>query len=151
MDWVVDTDVLVRAEQLDDRHDHWVNVMQLLTRMNNLTHSLVVDYDDKISSEYRSNLSATGWVYKLLARFVLRGHVRYVSGRLSNRINRGLRSLGFHDDDDVFVAVASRTSSGLLVAEESDYSQPVVDFLVGHRIRVVDCISASAEVDRLPP
>ena len=148
MDWVIDTDVLVRAENLANGHDHWLNVFRLLSSMDSLNHLLAMDHSHKVMGEYRRNLSPNGWVGKLLAKFAKRGKVRYLSGELPNRIYAGLRSLGFDEDDDVFVAVATRTTNKLLVAEESDYSQPVVDFLLEHRVRVVDCVFASEEANR---
>ena len=151
MDWVIDTDVLVRADNLGNGHDHWSNVMDLLSSMDRLGHSLVVDYEHKILGQYYSNLTRHGWIIKLLGKFSTRGRIRFVSGGLSDSTYTGLRTRGFHDDDDVFVAVTSNSSSGLLVAEESDYSQPVVEFLLERGIRVVDCAFASAGVNRKAP
>ena len=122
--------------------------MQLLMNMSNLSDFLVVDHGDEIKNQYERNLSRNGWVSKLLAKFVSRGRVHYVSGHLSARIYNRLRSLEFDDDDDVFVAVAGRTLSGLLVAEESDYSPQVVDYLSDQAVRVVDCALAKAESSR---
>ena len=151
MDWVIDTDVLVRAEILANGHDHWLNVFRLLSSMDALGDSLVVDHEGEVLRQYRNNLSPGGFVGQLLSRFTIRNQIRYVSGRLQQRIAAGLRSLRFDSDDDVFVAVASRSSSGLVLAEESDYSQPVVDFLSGHGVRVVDCVFAVGEVNRHSP
>ncbi len=145
MDWVIDTDVLVRAEDGDERHDHCFNVLGLLGVILKSGHDIVIDDCDKINSQYRNNLYATGLVYRFLKTFASRGQVRYVSGRLINRLSTELRRLGFDSDDDVFVAVATRTSSGRLVAEESDYTDSVVDYLSSEGLQVLDCQAASAE------
>ena len=137
----------MRADRFDDDHDHWSNVMRLLTEMDNLDHFLVVDQQDKIFGEYHRNLSRDSWVQKIVDRFVSRNKVIYYSGRLTASIARGLRELGFDVDDDVFVAVAHRTSSGWLVAEESDYSGAVIDFLSGYGVRVMECNAAQSEID----
>ena len=151
MDWVIDTDVLVRADQLGNGHDHWLNVFRLLSSIDVMGDSLVVDHEHIIEGQYRTNLSNTGFVVKLINKFATRNRIRFVSGVLPRQISSGLRSLGFHNDDDVFVTVASRTSSGLLVAEESDYCPPIVEFLLQHSIRVFNCVIASGEVNRQSP
>ena len=151
MDWVIDTDVLVRADNLVNGHNHWFNVIGILRDMYIRGHSLSIDHEGVIDSQYRRNLGPRGLVYKFLGMLASRGQIRYLSGQLPRGIDVGLRALGFDIDDDVFVAVTSRTSSGLLVAEESDYCQPVVDFLLEHRIRVVDCVFASREVNIRSP
>ena len=44
MDWVIDTDVLVRAEGFDERHEHWFNINDLLGIIRQADHSIVMDY-----------------------------------------------------------------------------------------------------------
>lgn len=145
MDWVIDTDVLVRADEFDERHDHFINVMQLLGTMLRSEHVIAVDYEHKIRKEYRENLDPAGWVHKLLRKFVKGGRVVYKSGKLTNRISRKLRLMNFDTDDDVFVAVAYRSSSRRLVAEESDYTDSIIDYLESEGVRIIDCKVALAE------
>ena len=144
MDWVIDTDVLARANDGDESHDHCFNVLQLLGTIRMSGHVIVVDDEGKVDREYRRNLDPAGMVNRLLIRLGKNNQMRYVSGRLTNRIERELRRLRFDSDDDVFVAVASRTSTGRLVAEESDYSTSVVDYLASEGIRVINCEVALA-------
>ena len=146
MDWVIDTDVLVQADRFENDHEHWVNVSQLLANIRELQHSLVVDFDHKILGEYYSNLARSGWVVKWLGYLTARGQVRQVSGDLPNSIYRGLRSLKFDVDDDVFIGVTTRTTDKHLLAEESDYSPEVTSFLSDHGISVVDCVAACARI-----
>ena len=145
MDWVIDTDVLSRADVGDENHDHCFNVVQLLATMRGSSHVIAMDSEGRIAGEYQRNLNSSGMVNKLLIRLGKDNQIRYVSGQLTNRIERGLRRLGFDSDDDVFVAVATRTSTGRLVAEESDYSDTVVGYLSSQGVRVIDCETALAE------
>ena len=147
MDWVIDTDVLVRADRYDENHDHWVRVSGLLSAIDRLSHTLVVDNEDKIKNEYDRNLNNSGWVRRYIQRFTFRGQVRYVSGSLYNRIYNRLRALRFDADDDVFIAVATRTTTHRLVAEESDYSTSVVDYLASEGVRVINCETAVTEAN----
>ena len=142
MDWVIDTDVLVRADRLDDCHDHWNQVFGLLHSIDRKHDYLAVDGEDIIKAQYDRTISRSGWVYRFVQKFISRGQILYVSGRLTNRLASRLRSLHFDSDDDVFVAVATRTSSHRLVAEESDYTDPVVEHLQTVGVYVVDCRTA---------
>ena len=67
MDWVIDTDVLVRAEGLDERHEHWFNINDLLGIIRQSDHYIVMDYDGAIEEQYRNNLQPLGWVYRFLS------------------------------------------------------------------------------------
>ena len=138
MDWVIDTDALVRADDGDEDHEHCFNIMDLLGTIRHSDHYLVVDYDGTIEEQYRNNLQPMGWVYRFFRNFVNQAKVRYVSGRLTNRLSIGLDSLRFDPDDHVFVAVA-HVSKGRLVAEESDYTEAVVEYLSNEGVQVVDC------------
>ena len=59
------------------------------------------------------------------------------------RLKSKLNGLNFDNDDYPFVAVASRTGSGKLVAEESDYSAAVRAALTTAGIAVLDCTAAT--------
>ena len=151
MDWVIDTDVLARADCGDDCHDHCINVLQLLGTMRASGHVLVVDHELKVIEEYRRNLRPTGVVQKFLKKFADDGKIQYKSGRLVDRMSRKLRRMRFDADDDVFVAVAHGSSSGRLVAEESDYTDSVIDYLASQSVRVINCVTALAEnIERYP-
>ena len=148
MDWVIDTEVLARAEGLDERHEHWFNVNELLGIIRQSDHYIVMDYDGTIDNQYRKNLQPLGWVHRFLRNFVNQAKIRYVSGRLTNQLSEGLDLLHFDPDDHVFVAVAHATrgdSVGRLVAEESDYNDSVIEYLFGQGVQVMDCQAALAE------
>ena len=66
MDWVIDTDVLVRADDWNENHGHCFNVMDLLGIIRQSDHYLVLDYDGTIEQQYRKNLQPRGWVSKVL-------------------------------------------------------------------------------------
>ena len=148
MEWVIDTEVLVHADRLDDRHDHWNHVFGLLDSIDRQNDFLAVDHEDIIRSQYDRNINRSGWVYKFVKKFISRDQILYVSGRLTNRVSSQLRSLHFDPDDDVFVAVATRTSTHRLVAEESDYNDSVIEYLSSVGVQVIDCTAASAEARR---
>ena len=148
MHWVIDTEVLACADRGKECHDHFFNVQQLLGTIRSSGHFIVVDHEGEIEKEYRDNLTSTGWVYKFLNSFSKRGKVLYLSGRLANRLTNGLRHLQFDPSDYPFVAVAKRDSTHLLVAEESDYTESVVEYLSGEGVQVVDCAAALAEAAR---
>lgn len=144
MDWVVDTDVLVRADENLDDHDHWTNVFRLLDEMYRGGDSIVVDYGHEINRQYRHHLTAHGWVIKFINKFARTGQTRFVAGNLTRRVTARLRAIGFHDDDDVFIGAASN-SSGALLAEESDYTLQVVSILSEHGVVVMNCVRAAIE------
>ena len=148
MDWAIDTDVLVRVDTGDESHDHCFNVMDLLGIIRQSDHYIVVDQGGLIEGQYRNNLLQVGWVHRFLRNIINQAKIRYVSGSLTNRITGGLDSLHFDPDDHVFVAVAHATrgdSVGKLVAEESDYTDSVIEYLSNQGVQVMDCQAALAE------
>jgi hypothetical protein len=149
MEWVIDTQVLVRADENNNSHDHLFNVAHLLDSMVRFGHFLSVDIEGRIQGEYRRRLNPNGYVQEYLHYLVSRGRVNYYAGQLTNNVRRGLRSLRFDKDDDVFVGVAARISGGKLVAEESDYTLEVIQFLSVHDIHVMDCAAAVVEIDAI--
>ena len=148
MEWVIDTEVLVHADGLDDRHDHWNHVFGLLDSIDRQSDFLAVDHEDIIRAQYDRNINKSGWVYKFVKKFISRGKILYVSGRLTNKVSSRLRSLRFDPDDDVFIAVATRTSTHRLVAEESDYTDAVIEYLSGEGVLVLGCQAALDEARR---
>ena len=145
MDWVIDTDVLVRADEGDENHEHCFNVIDLLGIIRRSDHYLVVDYGGLIERQYRRKVPPRGLVSKILRNLVNQAKIFYVSGMLTNRITGGLDALHFDTDDHVFVAVAHATkgdSTGKLVAEESDYNDDVVEYLAGEGVLVMRCQAA---------
>ena len=144
MDWVIDTDVLVRANDNVEDHDHWTNVFRLLDAMDRGGDSIVVDYNHEINRQYRDNLTAQGWVIKFINKFARTGQTKFVSGYLTRRLTARIRAIGFHDDDEVFIGAASN-SSGALLAEESDYTPEVISILSEHGVVVMDCARAGIE------
>ena len=148
MYWVIDTDVLVRAEEGDENHDHCFNVMYLLGIIRQPDHYLVMDHNGTIEEQYRNNLQPRGWAHRFLKDFFNQAKIRFVSGRLINRLTGRLDSLHFDPDDHVFVAVAHATkgdSMGKLIAEESDYTDAVIEYLSGEGVLVLGCQAALAE------
>ena len=144
MYWVIDTDVLARADRFDTEHDLYFNVISLLSAIRSSNYFIVVDHDHRILGEYRRNLAPNGWVAKFLAEFEKQHRVHSISGTLDSRIANALRDMGFDRDDEVFVAVAHNTPGSRLVAEESDYTARVVAYLATEGVAVLDCAGAVA-------
>lgn len=144
MYWAIDTDVLARADRLDTEDDLYFNVISLLNAIRSSNYFIVVDHDHRILGEYRRNLNPNGWVAKFLAEFEKQRQVYSISGTLNNRIANRLRAMGFDRDDEVFVAVAHNTPGSRLVAEESDYTPAVAEYLATEGVAVLDCAGAVA-------
>jgi hypothetical protein len=150
MEWVIDTQVLVDADKNDNSHGHLLNVTHLLDSMIRFGHFLAVDTEGRIEDQYRKQrLNPNGYVQVVLRHLVSRGRLIHYAGQLTNNVRLGLRSLSFDKDDDVFVGVAARISGGKLVAEESDYTLKVIQFLSDHEIHVMDCAAAGVEIDAI--
>ena len=148
MDWVIDTDVLVGVDSGNEDHGHCLNVIHLLGIIRQSDHFIVIDHEGTIQRQYQKNLKRQGWVHRFLKDFVNQSKIRYESGKLNNRLTSKLNSLHFDPDDHVFVAVAYATrgdSVGRLVAEESDYTDSVIEYLLEQNVRVMDCSAALAE------
>ena len=144
--WVIDTDVLVRASHGDVAHSHTDNTLRLLGSLPIGGDSLAVDYGYVILREYWGNIRPNSAIGRLLRQLFKNDKILYVSGELASHIERHLTALAFDPDDYVFVAVAHNAPDSLLVAEESDYTTDVVSYLFGEGVSVLDCAEAAREV-----
>lgn len=131
IDFVVDTWVLATCHesQSEDSLDAIALLYALLR-----SHRLVLDSEGDIEKEYKPYIWMKGnggivsvWWRKMMRRG---GKFYYLSNTVPSNHKSHLRDkLGFDSSDLKFVGVASRTHLGYLVAEESDYSQPVCDYV----------------------
>ena len=89
------------------------------------------DYGGEMEAQYRRNIDRSSYARRWLSYMASRtGKMTWFDGQLPNRhTNALLNLLGFDRDDLVFVAVASKGSSKLLVSEDSDYDEPVNKYL----------------------
>jgi hypothetical protein len=126
-EWVVDTWVLKVAA--DSSHDLALDALALLREILE-HHSIALDHEDHIWCQYRDNIPRNSHVQKWWASMVSRGRTARHSGKVDQRPKTHLlENLRFHDDDLPFVAVASKAKNRLLVAQESDYTDEVVQYL----------------------
>lgn len=134
-EWVIDTNILYIASNFRPRAK-MLQVHHLLTTIwETPQHKVAVDSEGKIEAEYkrcfsisngRNEFQCQWWIY---IKQIARKTVTY-SGNLSNKhTNYLIRRLRFHNDDLPFVGVASKTKDKLLVAEESDYTSQVREYL----------------------
>jgi len=125
MDWTLDTWVLHKAAGGD-----W-DAAVLLGNILHKHHGVALDHENQIKTQYENCARETGhklirkWVQEVILKLA---HWR--SGKLTLSHQRALQNLKFDKGDWVFVAVASRTQSKLLVAEESDYTSKVKEYLL---------------------
>ncbi|MCH7929778.1 MAG: hypothetical protein IIA01_04660 [Proteobacteria bacterium] len=127
-EWVIDTVVL--AITGDHRADKFLDAIGFLDRVR-LNHHIALDSQREIEAQYRRNIDRTSYAHKWLSYMASRaGKMTWCDGRLSDGHTAALIDrLGFDRDDLVFVAVASKGSSKLLVSEDSDYDEPVNKYL----------------------
>lgn len=126
-EWVLDTWVLRVAADVSD--DLALDALALLREILE-HHSIALDAEGHIWREYQRNIAPKSHVEKWWALMVSRGRTVRCSGKLDRRPEEHLlESLKFHNDDLPFVGVACKTKSRLLVAEESDYTDQVAQYL----------------------
>jgi len=131
IDFVVDTWVLATCHESNS--DDSLDAIGLLHALLN-SHRIVLDLEGDIEREYKPYIWMGGkggivstWWRKMMRRG---DKFYYLSNTVPSHHKSHLRDkLGFDSSDLKFVGVASRTTSGYLIAEESDYSQPVRDYI----------------------
>lgn len=151
-EWTIDTHVLYKAA--DNEFPAIRFLLNVLKR-----HKAAFDHEGHIEKEYRACFNSTQrdkkpgspFIKKWFAEVVAKKARIFFSGKLSERHKGALLSLDppFDDDDLPFVAVCAQTQSKLLVAEETDYSEPVKDYLSREMgIRVLTIAEAEKESER---
>lgn len=132
-EWVIDTEVLYKASNFQAP----AKALQTHHFLTNIWESpqqkVAVDSEGKIEAEYERCFSDPKnefqWQWWKYIKWNAKKVVSY-PGKLSNEhTNHLIRSLRFHNDDLPFVGVASKTRDKLLVAEESDYTTQVREYL----------------------
>lgn len=145
LDWVIDAQILVDADNNVVDHGHLQNVLQLLTDIRKNNQPFCVDHYFYVLGQYRKNLNPTGTIAALLNDFMSRNQIRFVDDHPPRKLLNELRNLQFDEDDLVFVGIACHSSSGFLVAEESDYTAEIIDLLARHGVKVLDCQCACSK------
>ncbi|MCS6805950.1 MAG: hypothetical protein RMM98_06295 [Acidobacteriota bacterium] len=146
-EWTIDTYVLYKAADVE-----WSAIMFLGNVRKR--HKVAFDLEAHIEIEYRTCIETTQTQNKPGSELIKRWFADVVakkarifhSGKLPVKHEKALRELGFDDDDLPFVAVCRRTTSRLLVSEDSDYTDAIKDYLVQKMgIRVLTIAEAEEE------
>ena len=128
-EWVVDPRVLKRADDLSGDVELTLTVQAFLFELLQ-RHSIALDAEEHIWGEYQRNFPPQSYIRRWWTAMVRKGKVVTRCGKLDYRPEKHLlEKLRFHDDDLPFVAVASKGKDRLLVAQESDYTEGVVQYL----------------------
>lgn len=127
-EWVLDTWALRVAQ--DYRHPKSLQTLALLEEIKQ-RHRIAIDHGGLVLVEYRNNAPwnthAGQWLNLILSRS---NNVFSRTGKLSRRHESDLlEGLHFDKSDLVFLALASEGPDKFLVAEESDYSAQVREYL----------------------
>lgn len=141
MDLVVDTYVICKAgEPFDPQYMSAITFLHLIMES---PHRIAMDAETYIDAQYRTYIRRSPhlepWWNKMLFHA---GNVSQFSGKCTQAVSSKLAELRFDSDDHPFVGVAYRCNGDILVAEESDYSEPVRSYLASIGIRVVSIAEA---------
>jgi len=127
-EWVLDTWLLEIAQ--DPFNEASLRALTLLEEIKS-RHRIGVDFEYRILREYfryaRADSHVGQWLRVIIGRS---DKVVWRAGNVaSERKNKLLNDLGFDRADLVFVGVAAEGPDKVIVSEESDYSEPVRDYL----------------------
>ena len=125
--FTIDTEILKAATDDDDeRYGQAIGLCEDIAE----AHRIGLDHDDAIHREYAPWLNASKYLTKWYWKIRNRGRACFCHGCLpAPHTSCLLEGLKFHDDDLKFVAVAYNSGHGILVAEESDYTDAVREYL----------------------
>jgi hypothetical protein len=128
-EWVLDTWLLCIA--LDYKNPEAITAISFLEEIRS-HHCIAVDHDGKIFHEYWRHAPANSHVGQWLRQIVNRSDkIHYFDGKLgATHKHKLLNNLGFDYSDLVFVGVSANSQTKVIVSGDSDYSQPVRDYLM---------------------
>ncbi len=114
----------------DCNHAKALQTLSLLEEIKQ-GHQITLDHGRSVLAQYFNNTPANShagqWLKLILSRS---NKIFWRTGRLSNRHEVELvEGLGFDTSDLIFVALASEGPDKLLVAEESDYTPEIKEYL----------------------
>lgn len=143
-DWTLDTYVLYKAAEVD------YDAIALLNKIILGGHLVAFDAEGHIEQEYRKCITkaqrnrtpgcvALGKWFKVVVNKL----AFKCCGKLHTKHRNKLKKLRFDTSDWPFVAVCFRTACRRLVAEESDYTEEVIDCLKNDMEICVLCIKDS--------
>lgn len=126
-EFVVDTCVLAISQ---DPHDERALDALALLHQIKVSHRVAIDHNKRILAEYFRNAPANShagqWLKTILSRA---DKVSFYPAQLSRHHRQGLEELSFDRSDIPFVATCADSVDGLLVSEDSDYTEEVRRYL----------------------
>lgn len=124
-DWTIDTKILYMVE--DD-----FRAINFLDNVRLRKHIVVLDFEGRIVREYRSCFNSVSYAMrKALNKWFSAIRIRYFSNCLDSKCRTKLTKLKFHQDDWPFIGICIKSNNKKLVAEESDYTDEVKEYLEG--------------------
>lgn len=144
--WTIDAWVIYVAS--DSTQELYLKAVEFLNAVA-IEGRICVDHGGKILDEYEACFAGfpTGFPVKWFDRMQRSGRIDFLAENLSEKVKRRLKRLHFHDDDLVYVAVASRSVDKVLVTGDSDYTAEVRTCLRDHAgVKVVDLEDISVSV-----
>lgn len=141
MDLVVDTYVIWKAGKPFD--PQYMSAITLLHLILESPHRIALDHESYIDGQYRTYIRQSPHLQPWWDRMLYyTGNVSHFTGNCVRAISLELDRLKFDRDDYPFVGVAAHCNGNILVAEESDYSEPVRVYLASIGVRVVSIAEA---------
>ena len=124
-DWTIDTWVLYKVA------DYNLCAASFVEAIRKKQHSIIIDSEGKIEDEYRRCFSSvSNAARRALSKWYRSMRVRIYSNCLDEDCKRRLEEFEFDQDDWPFVGVCKKSNDKNLVAEESDYTDEVKNYLI---------------------
>jgi len=124
-DWTIDTWVLYKVVEYN------FCAASFIETIINKQHYIVMDSEGKIDAEYRKCFSSvSNEARRALSKWYRSMRKRIYSHCLDEDCKRKLEEFEFDQDDWPFVGVCVKSNDKNLVAEESDYTDEVKNYLI---------------------
>ena len=145
-DIVIDTSILYECANING------TAIYLLENYIRKNIFICFDFEEKILSEYKKcfikikKAKSPGekflqkWFSKISSKLI-----KQYSGNLTQKQKQDLKDLSFHNDDYVFVGVAIKSISKIIISEDSDYNESVKNYLSKVLNILVDNIESAAK------
>ena len=118
MQVVIDTNILCEAAKHFSL-DH----IAILTYMNQLRHSLVLDYEMQLLNEYERNVGSYQLYRKWYKEMKSNFQIEWADGHISSRIARELERRSLHEAPDHVVVALAMSTQRYIITEDSDFGK----------------------------
>ncbi len=118
MNWVIDTNILIFASNVNE--EKYFNAVEFVLDVRK-NHSIVIDHKREIVKEYNKKLKNNPFYKKWWKHMIsTKGKIAFHDSKIPSYHKNKLENLKFHNDDLLFVGVASNSCDKLLVTEDKD-------------------------------